>query len=136
MICLNLTIFRSNLINVTILKQIIIFLKSDTFHNFSCDENKNLWICDQFGYCLLIYKWVLTRVRDRLVWNSRRKQSFFLPKPVTSTVFDKKSSNLFCCKGLVEISSKTRSLVAILILGHPVPYLMVGTLQISKHFRN
>ena len=34
MICLNLTIFRPNLLNVTILKQIIIFLKSDTFPTF------------------------------------------------------------------------------------------------------
>ena len=40
---------------------------------------------------------------------SGKNSSFFFQAWITSRVFDEKSSNLFCCKGLVEISSKTGS---------------------------
>ena len=46
---------------------------------------------------------------------------------VTFLILDKKSSIFFSSQGLVEISSKMRSFVDILILDHPIPYLLRGT---------
>ena len=55
---------------------------------------------------------------------SRLNQDFFFEK---SSIFLQKID-------LVEISSKTGSFVEILILGHPIPYLLWGKLDFSDHF--
>ena len=49
---------------------------------------------------------------------SRKKWTFF-ESAVTFLILDKKSSIFFSYQGLVEISSKMKSFVDILILGHP-----------------
>ena len=61
---------------------------------------------------------------------------FFFQKVQTSRVLNKKSSIFFSCQGLVEISSKMRSFVDILILGHPIPYLLRGSFSEIGHFWN
>ena len=61
---------------------------------------------------------------------------FFFRKVQTSRVFNKKSSIFFSCQGLVEICSKMRSFVDILILGHLLPPLPRGTFKEIDHFWN
>ena len=68
---------------------------------------------------------------------SGAKKSAGLRKPgVTSRVLDEKSSKFLRKKALVEISSKMRSFVDILILGHPLPYLLRGTFLEIDNFWN
>ena len=54
---------------------------------------------------------------------------FFGFRSLTSRVLDKNSSDFLQKLVLVEISSKTRSFVDILILGHPIPFLLLGTFK-------
>ena len=55
---------------------------------------------------------------------------------VTFSILDEKSSDFLQKLVLVEISSKTRSFDDILILGDPIPYLLLGTFTFSDFFRN
>ena len=52
----------------------------------------------------------------------------------TSRVLDEKSSEFLKKLVLVEISSKTRSFVDILISGHPIPYPRLPTFKILGNF--
>ena len=66
----------------------------------------------------------------------RKTNPTFFQEVPTSRVFNKKSLIFFSCQGLVEISSKMRSFVDILILGHPIPYLLRGSFLEIDHFWN
>ena len=67
---------------------------------------------------------------------SEKNYAFFFRKVQTSRVFHEKSSIFFSCQGLVEICSKMKSFVDILILGHSLLSLLRGTFFEIGNFWN
>ena len=90
----------------------------------------------------VLERWFLDKFWRRFLWNSKTRGSvqdllnFFSRKVQPSRVFHEKSSIFFSCQGLVEICSKMRSFVDILILGHPLPPLPRGAFTEIGHFWN
>ena len=54
---------------------------------------------------------------------------------ITFLFLDEKSSDFLQKLSIFEISSKTMSFDDILFLGHPIPYLFLGTFKFSEFWK-